>query len=160
NIDLRKDIEDEIRKKHYKVKEIRFREIGFELRDKRKINLELKLKKLEYKASDGKEIFLQVVNKDNILFGLLRLRLEKDKNLPATIRELHIYGPSLKLLEHDEEKYQHKGLGKQLMLKAEEIAKKEKRKIIRVISGVGVRQYYYSLGYKLDKDKIYVEKEL
>jgi len=163
NIDLRKDIEEEIRKKGWKIKEIRFREIGFALRDKRKTDLNqdnLKLKKTVYKASGGKEIFLQIVNKENILFGLLRLRLEKDKNIPAMIRELHVYGPSVELFKHEEDKYQHKGLGKELLKAAEEIARKGKRKSIKIISGVGAREYYYPLGYSLDKDKIYVQKEL
>ena len=45
---------------------------------------------------------------------------------------------------------QHKGLGKLLMKKAEEIARTEGMKKIAVISGVGVREYYRKLGYKLD----------
>ena len=99
-IDLRKDIEEEIRKNKKlanKIKEIRFREVGFAMKQKSSINQNLKLKKIEYQASNGKEIFLQIVNKQNILFGLLRLRLEKLKKEPAMIRELHVYGPTLKL---------------------------------------------------------------
>jgi elongator complex protein 3 len=44
---------------------------------------------------------------------------------------------------------QHRGLGKQLMQEAELIAKKNKSKSLFVISGVGVRQYYKKIGYKL-----------
>ena len=75
NIDLRKDIEKELRKNNSKIKEIRYREIGFALRDNREVNLDLKLKTTKYKASDGDEYFLEIVNKDDILFGLLRLRI-------------------------------------------------------------------------------------
>jgi elongator complex protein 3 len=160
NIDLRKDIEDKLRKDKIKLKEIRFREIGFELRDKREVNTEIKIKKIKYKASNGKEIFLQAVNKNNILFGLLRLRLEKIKKLPAMIRELHIYGPALNLGEKDKEKFQHQGLGKKLMQQAENIAKESGYKDIRVISGVGVREYYKKLGYRIDKEGVYMEKFL
>jgi len=156
NIDLRKDIEDKIREKKIKINEIRFREIGFELRDKREIDLNLKIKKIEYKASKGKEIFLEVVNKDNILFGLLRLRLSKI----AMIRELHVYGPTLNLNEREKNKFQHIGLGKQLMQEAENLAKKNKYQEIKVISGIGVREYYKSIGYSLDKNRIYMEKEI
>ena len=46
------------------------------------------------------------------------------------------------------------------MKEAEKIAKKKGYNNIRVISGVGVREYYNKLGYRLDKQKIYVEKEL
>jgi len=160
NIDLRKDIEEEIRERKIKIKEIRFREIGFALRDKRKVNTEIKIKKFAYKASDGKEIFLQAVNKDNLLFGLLRLRLEKNKSEPAMVRELHVYGPSLKLKEKAQKEWQHKGIGKELLQEAEKIAKRRGRNKIRVISGVGVREYYKKLGYELDSDKVYVEKDL
>ena len=47
---------------------------------------------------------------------------------------------------------QHLGLGKQLMEEAEKISKKNKCKEIKVISGVGVREYYRKLGYELDDD--------
>ena len=160
NIDLRKDIEEKIRAENVKINEIRFREIGFALRDKRKINTKIKIKTTKYKASGGTEFFIEAVNKDNILFGLLRLRLGKNKTSPATVRELHVYGPTLKLKEKADNEWQHKGLGKLLMRKAEEITKKKGYKKLRVISGIGVREYYKKLGYKLDKEKIYVEKKL
>ncbi len=156
NIDMRNDIEIKIRNSKTKINEIRFREVGFALRDNRKINSRVKIKTTKYKASGGTEFFIEAVNKDNILFGLLRLRL--DKNLPAMIRELHIYGPTLKLKEKADSEWQHKGLGKLLMGEAGKIARKKGYKNIRVISGVGVRKYYKKLGYKLDRDKIYVEK--
>ena len=158
NIDMRKDIEEEIRKSKVKIKEIRFREIGFALRDNRKIDTKIKIKKTKYKASGATEYFIEAVNKDNILFGLLRLRLEK--NSPAIIRELHVYGPTLKLGQSANQEWQHKGLGKELMQEAEKIAKRKGYKKVIVISGVGVREYYKKLGYELDKDKIYVEKSI
>jgi len=172
NIDLRKDIEDEIRKKETfhkrnfhgspikvfllarnflfskkkEINEIRFREIGFAVRDKRKINPGIKIKVMKYSASKGKEYFIEVINKDDIIFGLLRLRLEKERETPAMIRELHVYGPTLDIGKNAVEEYQHKGLGKELIKKAEIIAKKKGRKKIRIISGVGVREYYRKLG--------------
>ncbi|MDP7520638.1 MAG: tRNA uridine(34) 5-carboxymethylaminomethyl modification radical SAM/GNAT enzyme Elp3 [Candidatus Pacearchaeota archaeon] len=146
-IDLRKDIEEELRKKKTKLKEIRYREIGFALRDKEKINTKLKLKITKYNASNGEEYFLEIINKDDILFGLLRLRLVKNY---AIIRELHVYGRSLKIGEKNKLALQHKGLGKWLMNEAEKIAKKYKK--ISVISGVGVREYYKKLGYKLGEN--------
>jgi elongator complex protein 3 len=166
NIDMRKDIEEVIRKKGLKINEIRFREIGFALRDKRKVDTKIKIKTTKYKASNGIEFFIEATNKDDLLFGLLRLRLEPNTksqipNTPfriATIRELHIYGPTLKLKQKADQEWQHKGLGKMLMTKAEKIAKKKGFKQIRVISGVGVREYYKNLGYKLDKSGIYMEK--
>jgi len=160
NIDIRRDIEEKIRKNpKTKINEIRFREIGFAIRDKRKINTKLKLKTTKYKASKGTEYFIEIINRDNILSGLLRLRLD-DK---ATIRELHVYGQALKITEAVNSKNkspQHIGIGKQLMEEAEKITKKNKHKTIRVISGVGVRGYYKKLGYNLDSKKIYMGKSL
>jgi elongator complex protein 3 len=157
-INMRKDVEEKIRESGEKVKEIRFREIGFALRDNREIKTSLHLKTTEYKASGGTEFFIESINEDNILFGLVRLRLEDNKDETATIRELHVYGPTLKLNEEAKEEWQHKGLGKELMKEAENIAKEQGHKKIRVISGVGVREYYKKLGYQTDKDNIYVEK--
>jgi len=145
-IDLRKDIEAELRKKNLKLKEIRYREIGFMIRDKREVNLDLKLKITKYNAGEGEEYFLEIVNKDDILFGLLRLRILKNF---AMIRELHVYGQALKLGVKGK-LGQHAGFGKWLMDEAEKIAAQKKCKKISIISGVGVRQYYKNLGYKLE----------
>jgi elongator complex protein 3 len=161
-IDLRKDIEEELVKRKLKINEIRFREIGFEIRDKtsrQKINKNLKLKVTKYKSSQGEEYFLETINKDNILFGLARLRIQKDKEKQAIIRELHVYGQSLAVGEKSNKEFtQHHGLGKQLMKECETIVKKNKIKELYVISGVGVREYYKKLGYTLKLE--YMVKKL
>ncbi|RLG15444.1 tRNA uridine(34) 5-carboxymethylaminomethyl modification radical SAM/GNAT enzyme Elp3 [Candidatus Pacearchaeota archaeon] len=154
-IDLRKDIEAEFRRKKSKLKEIRYREIGFAIRDKRGIDMNLRLKVTKYQAFNGEEFFLEIVNKDDILFGLLRLRIFDKK---AIIRELHIYGQALKIGDKVEKAQQHKGFGKWLMNKAEKIVENKGIKKISVISGVGVREYYRKLGYKLEES--YMVKEL
>ena len=142
-LDLRKNVEEKLRKDKNKIKEIRMREIGF---NRENLDLNLHLDVIEYKSSGGKEYFLQFINKDNVLFGLLRLRIHEGK---AIIRELHVYGQSLKLGEKQKGASQHEGLGKLLMQEAENIVKKHKIKELPVISGVGVRDYYRKLGYKL-----------
>jgi elongator complex protein 3 len=159
-IDLRKDIDEELKKEKAKINEIRFREIGFMIRDLKKtqrINNKLRLKITKYKASGGDEYFLEFINKDNILFGLCRLRIFDSI---AFIRELHVYGQALSLGEKGKSFGQHLGLGKQLLKKAEEIAKENKIKKMKIISGVGVREYYKKFGYKLDEEGIYMIKEL
>jgi elongator complex protein 3 len=166
-IDLRKDIDEELKKQEIKnkikIQEIRFREIGFMIRDlkkKQKINNNLKLRITKYKASGGDEYFLEFVNKDNILFGLCRLRIFNENNkLNTFIRELHVYGQALSLGEKGKSFGQHLGLGKKLLKKAEEIAEENKTKEIKVISGVGVREYYKKFGYKLDENG-YMKKNL
>jgi len=143
-LDLRKDIEYDFRKSKESLKEIRMREIGF---NKNKIDLDIKLKILEYDASGGKEFFLEFVNKEDILFGLLRLRIADGK---AIVRELHIYGHSVKIGEKEENATQHTGLGKALLNEAEEITKQHNIKKLSIISGIGVKEYYRKLGYKVE----------
>ena len=173
-IDLRKDIEEELRKSKANIKEIRYREIGFEFRDKsprKKINSELKLKVTKYLVNQGQEYFLEVVNKQNILFGLCRLRInskeqEGSTNIKAIIRELHVYGKSLpihikgklKSKKPQVSSTQHQGLGKQLMLAAEILTKKSKAKKLYIISGVGAREYYKKLSYH--KENEYMVKKI
>jgi len=163
-IDLRKDVEEKLRKENTKIKEIRFREIGFNLNHLSKesqmrevgFNKNFELKITKYSASKGQEYFIELINKEDILFGLLRLRIVGEK---AFVRELHVYGQSLKLHEkNSSQTAQHIGFGKMLIETAENISKKEKVKEILIISGVGVRQYYKKLGYKLENT--YMTKKL
>ena len=53
---------------------------------------------------------------------------------------------------------QHKGWGKKLMAKAEEIARAQGKKKMVVISGVGVKEYYRKLGY--EKEGPYMVKNI
>jgi len=104
---------------------------------------------INYRASGGDEYFISFTSKDKaILYGFLRLRIDKDSPIAeAIIRELHVYGQLVHL--GSEKKIQHAGLGKKLMAIAEDIALKNNCKNIAVISGVGVRAYYRKLGYRL-----------
>jgi len=116
---------------------------------------------MEYEASRGKEFFLSFDDThSDKLCALLRLRFTsyslegkkhfiKELNGAAIIRELHTYGAQVPISEHDELASQHMGFGRKLVAKAEEIARKNGFKKIAVIAGVGVRQYYEKLGYKL-----------
>jgi elongator complex protein 3 len=67
----------------------------------------------------------------------------------AIVRELHTYGTALNLKQTRSDAAQHKGYGKMLMLEAEKIAKREGYGKVAVISGIGVREYYKMLGYRL-----------
>ncbi len=161
-IDLRKVIDEKISGQKIKLKEIRSREIGFMIREGRKIDRHLRLKILGYNASNGKEYFLGIINKQNILFALCRLRIPykpflKELKDAAIVRELHVYGKCLEIGKKGDA-VQHRGLGKMLIKKAEEIAKQDGGKKIAVISGAGAREYYRKLGYKLDGE--YMVKKL
>ena len=109
-----------------------------------------KIKVVEYEANKGREFFISAENEQHLL-GFCRLRFpaqslrEEITPTSALIRELHVYGEAAALGKNAT--VQHKGLGKQLMAKAEDIARVEDKKKMVVISGVGVREYYRKLGY-------------
>jgi elongator complex protein 3 len=151
-IDIRKDIEDALRKNKEAIREIRYREVGFHALRGKTLNMNLQLKVNEYAASKGKEFFLEIVNKDDVLFGLLRLRFPYSTELPelkscALIRELHVYGGALEIGRKEDGKAQHQGIGRWLMKEAENIAKINEFEKIAVISGIGVKEYYRNIGY-------------
>lgn len=140
---LRQVIDREIQKENWQCKCIRCREIRNKKHDEN-----IKMFREDYNASSGKEIFLSFEDeKRNNLYSILRLRINSESK--ALIREVHTFGESKKLKEKG--KVQHKGFGKALIKKAEEIVKKEfKLNKIHIISGVGVREYYRKLGYELE----------
>ena len=146
---------------------LRCREIGHNPEmDISKIKPKLFIDK--YKSSGGTEYFISYEDpKRKVVFAFLRLRIPSPTSfqileiLPelkdcAIIRELHTYGHMVPLANKSgimpdmKKASQHKGMGKKLMKEAERIAKKEKFKHTAVISGIGVREYYKKLGYKLN----------
>ncbi len=118
------------------------------------------MRRIDYAASGGREIFLEWVDKKNEkLFSLLRLRLPTDNSNPilpelknaALFRELHTYGRAVTVGEKSVGRAQHAGLGKKLLMEAERIVKEESDyKKIAVIAGIGVREYYQKQGYGLE----------
>ncbi|MEJ2046652.1 MAG: GNAT family N-acetyltransferase [Dehalococcoidia bacterium] len=147
---------------------IRCREYGHRLQDNWEI-AEPRLTRLDYEASGGREIFLSFEDKNETLFGLLRLRIESqppaslgqgDNGNFALIRELHVYGPEVSLHQRDPDSAQHKGLGTALLKEAERIAGEEFQvPQLAVLSGVGAKEYYRSgFGYTAQGD--YMVKSL
>lgn len=146
---LREIVEKKAVKLGIKINEIRYREAGL---NAKKIN-EPVIKRFEYNASKGKEIFLSVEDKKSCaLAGFLRLRMPAKSHRKeitektALVRELHIYGAETPLDKKGI--IQHKGFGSALLEEAEKISKEEfdKDKII-INSGIGVKPYYYKRGY-------------
>ena len=130
----------------------------------------------QYISSGGKEYFISIESGDKIdsiykndnwynngirekgiIYGFLRLRITPNsgnKYFPelkktALIRELHVYGQVTTQSKINMNNAQHSGFGKILMKKAEEITIQNGYKRICVISGIGVRNYYRKLNYKL-----------
>jgi len=152
---LRQLLEADQVENNWKCKCIRCREIR-----EGEIKLdELVLEREDYETSVGKEIFLSWEKKStDKMAAFLRLFLpaiyNEEKVLPvlegcALIRELHTYGRLVPVAEKGKQS-QHRGLGSSLIREAEEVSKKAGYKKMAIISGIGVRDYYRKLGYRLD----------
>ncbi|MEZ0318518.1 MAG: elongator complex protein 3 [Pyrobaculum sp.] len=134
-------------------REIRCREVGIKLANSLPVQPgPVDVKKLVYEASGGVEVFLEAVGPDDTLYGILRLRVPHSPHRPelrdaALVRELHVYGPAVPVGQ-DSIWWQHSGLGRRLMQKAEEVAEEYGVSKTAVISGIGVREYYRKLGYE------------
>ncbi len=162
---LRQLVEKELKKHGKKCNCIRCREVGIMTRENQVVDLNPKLKVEYYDASEEEEAFISFESKD-ALFGFLRLRNPASAFMPqitsktALIRELHVYGKGLSLGAHSIDSAQHKGLGKQLMLEAEKIAKERfGADKLTVISGLGVKEYYKN-NFDYKKDGPYMSKKI
>jgi len=141
---------------------IRCREYGHRLRDGWRIG-EPCLKRSDYEASGGKEVFLSFEDEGETVFGLLRMRvgsLAVGEGDLAMVRELHVFGSEVPLGEQQAGAVQHRGLGAKLLEEAERVARDEFHlQKIAILSGVGARDYFRSeCGYELDG--AYMVKEL
>ncbi len=120
----------------------------------------------EYEASRGREFFIAAEDvKNNVLIGFCRLRFPSQQlrkeitEAAAIIRELHVYSSSVEVGKRASGKQvQHKGYGKMLMKKAEDIARNRGKNKMLVISGIGAREYYKKLGYR--REGVYMGKKL
>lgn len=110
----------------------------------------------QYTSSGGDEYFISYESEDyKTLYGFLRLRLTHDQPLHifpelegcAMIRELHVYGQLQPVGAHSSH-VQHKGMGRRLIAKAEEIAKEKQFSRMSVIAGEGTRDYYAKFGFE------------
>jgi elongator complex protein 3 len=143
---------------------IRCREVGQQSQTPESVEMDT----LTYESGGGTEHFISVEDFENdILIGFCRLRFpdephrsELKTEKTAIVRELHVYGSEATLDSVSEDTdYQHKGVGQQLMKKAETIASDAGYSKLAVISGIGVREYYKNkLGYI--QDGPYVSKNL
>lgn len=128
-----------------------------------------------YDASGGKEYFIsyevppcvkRVGKSDTYLLGFIRLRINTEPECwayqvfpklrgTALIRELHVYGQVVPVNMNRSADgspilaTQHTGLGRRLVADAENIAREYCCRQIAVISGVGVRNFYRKLHYRL-----------
>ena len=173
NSNLRQLVQERLREMEETCKCIRCRELGISKRkdiiDESSLD-EVKLYRQDYEASKGQEFFLSYENQqENYLVGYLRLRKpsefahrsELNDGKTMIIREIKVVG---ELVPKDMKpnrftQIQHRGFGKLLMQNAEKIAKEEfDIRKLAVISGIGVKTWFYEMGYELDD--VYVSKVL
>ena len=152
---FRQLVHENLKKQNITCKCIRCREAGLvDSRDSSGISLHRE----DYASSGGSEVFLSYDDLDDKIYGFLRLRKPSGKahrrevtGSACIVRELHVYGKSLKIGDHEEGEIQHSGFGKKLMGEAEKISSEEfDAKKLLVISAVGTREYYKKLGYSMD----------
>ena len=137
-----------------RVEEIRYREIAG-----REVTLdELHLDVVPYETTNTSERFLQWIDDENRIAGFLRLSLPSQEYVrehsaelsvrlgEAMIREVHVYG-KVAHLHAAGNGAQHMGLGRHLIERACEIARRAGYKRINVISAIGTREYYRAQGF-------------
>ena len=100
------------------------------------------------------------------LAGFLRLSLPELPGGPvldelagsAIVREVHVYGQSLKVGQAKSGAAQHVGLGMSLLEEAERIARENSYARLAVIAAVGTRRYYEKRGFV--RGHLYMVKDL
>jgi len=166
---LREVVENYLKALGSRCRCIRCRELGHRvIKEGIKVDFsQVELVIRRYEASEGLEYFISYEDLENdVLIGFLRLRLpskilRKELEGAALVRELHIYGKMIPVGRRDVDTAaaQHREFGSRLLREAERIAVEElDAKKIVVISGVGVKRYYYKRGYRSDGP--YVSKPL
>jgi elongator complex protein 3 len=138
---------------------IRYREIGhFQMRSEEEIIEDnIQLVRRDYEASNGNEVFLSFEDPSlDVIFGFLRLRspsseahrTELTEKPSVIIRELRVYGPVVDIGKRNRDAWQHLGFGEKLLIEAEEIGRTDfDATQILVNSGIGVKEYYRTLGF-------------
>lgn len=115
---------------------------------------QLRLEEIRYAASGGQEAFFAWEDPESsAVAGFLRLRLPgDDPEAVPIIREVKVLGSEVPVGQASEgtDRYQHRGLGRALVDRAEEATRSAGYGRLRVIAAVGTRPYYAGLGYERD----------
>ena len=118
---------------------------------------------LSYRCCGGTEHFVSAEAGD-ALIGYARLRFPGAT--PGTVpddasllRELHVYGPMVRLGEGaGDREWQHRSFGALLLGHAERLSREGGFRRVAILSGIGVRPYYRRRGY--ERSGQYLVKEL
>lgn len=153
-VNMRQLLQEDMKKNKWRCNCIRCREIKGNIVSNDNIQLNI----TKYKSAGADEYHISIDSKceNDYLIGFLRLRLNRNYEnvIPllrerALIRELHVYSNINVVGNNMPESMQHKGYGKTLIKKAEEISIQNGFTKIAIISGTGVREYYKKIDYEL-----------
>jgi histone acetyltransferase (RNA polymerase elongator complex component) len=150
NTNMRQELNDYLTKNNIYCMDIRNREVKNQDWDGKYV-----IVIRNYDASQGDEYFISAESEDKrTIYGFVRLRLDKAQNKvfdelnnAALIREVHVYGDLTKVGNQGQH-VQHKGIGRSLMTRAEELAKQHHYEKTAVIAAEGNKKYYEKLGYE------------
>lgn len=149
---LRMDVHKEMERRGTHCECVRCREV----RKEKIVPEELQIEDVVYPAADAEEHFLSYVTPSDKIAGFLRLSLPApnafdtrmdDLHGAAIVREVHVYGQSLRVGAERNGAAQHIGLGTQLLELAEQVARDKGYARLAVIAAVGTRQYYLKRGF-------------
>lgn len=111
---------------------------------------ELRLVERSYGVAGGEEVFLSYEDVEGTLAAFLRLSIQDGGK--CRVRELHTYGRAVEVgAGPSPGDFQHRGLGRALLTRAEEMARGAGFEKLWVTSGIGARAYYRDAGYFLQE---------
>ena len=160
---LRQDVHAELKRRGLACSCIRCREVKNQMVEPG----QLTLKDLVYRPSRAEEHFISFNTAENKLAGYVRLSLPAqdapqldmpDLKGAALIREVHVYGQSLGVGIEKSGAAQHIGLGTQLLLEAEKVARAGGFSKLAVIAAIGTRLYYENRGF--ERGDLYMVKPI
>jgi elongator complex protein 3 len=158
---LRQDVQNELKARGERCRCVRCREIRGKLVDEEPLMLD----EVVYHPACSEEHFLHYRTPDDHLAGYLRLSFPDStheqgqqvyqqvyQHIPelrgcAIIREVHIYGQSLRFGTENTGAAQHVGLGSRLIEKAVELCRERGIQQLAVIAAIGTRHYYFNRGF-------------
>jgi len=144
------------REKGYACNCIRCREVVLREPEAMSKDDSLEYKEQRYRASDGEEVFGSYeFARSGVISAFVRMRMPSafahrpEMHRSAVVRELRVYGRTVRVGHRETSAWQHKGLGADLMRRMEKIAGEDydTRRLL-VTSAVGTRNYYRKLGYE------------
>ena len=158
---LREEVQGRLAASGRRCRCIRCREVGDQPVEIETLQLRVTL----IHTGAGLEHFIAAETPAGQLAGFLRLlvptgQVERPLELEgcAIIREVHVYGPALRIGASSTGEAQHLGVGSQLLAAAEETTRRNGIKTLAVIAALGTRDYYRRRGFRLQE--LYMHKRL